>query len=149
MICASEKVITPRSGDDGRDGFDGAPDVVHEGGDHPGPRDREHDHGGDELGHEGERGLLDLGDGLEDADEQPDHHDRAEHRHGHHQQQRERVAPHRQDHLGGHGNSFSLASGHEAGGQGAEQQVPSVRQHEQHQLERQRHQHRGQHHHAQ
>src|SRR5512137_2850135 len=41
------------------------------------------------------------------------------------------------------------ASGGEARSERAEQQVPAVGEYEQHQLERQRHQHRAQHHHAQ
>src|ERR1035438_3362802 len=42
----------------------------------------------------------------------------------------------------------SIASGHEAGSERAEEQVPAVGEHEQHQLEGQRDEHRRQHHHA-
>src|SRR3954447_14045487 len=64
---------------------DAAPQVRRPVGDrveHPRTGDDQHDHEGDDLRDEGERLLLDLGDGLEDRDQQADDQGGQEHRHG-------------------------------------------------------------------
>jgi hypothetical protein len=90
-ICASVKVRrfsrqfrpTDRAGD----GLQRALQVFHQRGQHPRPGHGQHRHRGHHLGHEAQRGLVDLRGGLEDADQQADHQHRQQHRRDHHQQQ--------------------------------------------------------------
>jgi hypothetical protein len=62
-------------------------EVVDQRAQHPGSGNGQHGHGGDDLGHEAQRGFVDLRGRLEDADHQADHQHRGQHRCGHQQQQ--------------------------------------------------------------
>ena len=80
-------------------------DVLDQRGQHPRSGDREHHHGGDDLGHERQRGFVDLRGGLQHADHQADHQHGDQHRRGHRQHQHQALLAERENLLGIHGGT--------------------------------------------
>src|SRR4051812_17860599 len=93
----------PASANHPGDAFDEVARVFDQLADHPRPGEREHRGHREQLRDERQRHLVDLGRGLEDADQQADRERRQQQRCGEHESHLERVPTDGDDHFRAHG----------------------------------------------